>query len=104
MQNAPFRFEPNDYFGFFREHGWRAEDIRYVPEEGQKLKRPAPLQFLWRWRIRLISFITGRRSQRAFQKSTAYDVVAAFVEGLVKSTEGRLQTSGRFRRVPAAGG
>ena len=41
----------------------------YVPEEAQKLKRPAPLPF--RWRCRLMSFITGRRPQRAFQKSTA---------------------------------
>jgi methyltransferase (TIGR00027 family) len=72
MQNAPFLFEPADYFGFFSEHGWRAEDIRYVPEEAHKLKRPVPLPFLWRWRVRLMSLIAGRRSRRALQKSTAY--------------------------------
>lgn len=72
MQNAPFLFEPSDYFGFFREHGWRAEDIRYVPEEARKLDRAPPLPFLRRLRIRLMSFITGGRSRRAFLKSIAY--------------------------------
>jgi len=72
MHNAPFLFEPNDYFGFFRDHGWRAKDIRYLPEEAQKLNRPFPLPRLWRWQLRLRNFITGGHSRRAFQKSTAY--------------------------------
>ncbi len=72
MHNAPFLFEPKDYFGFFREHGWHAKDIRYLPEEAQKLNRPFPLPRLWRWQLMIRNFITGGRSQRAFQKSTAF--------------------------------
>ncbi len=72
MHNAPFLFEPKDYFGFFRDRGWRAKDIRYLPEEAQKLNRPFPLPRLWRWRLGLMNFITAGHSRRAFQKSTAY--------------------------------
>ena len=25
MQNAPLRFDPDDYFAFFRRHGWTRE-------------------------------------------------------------------------------
>lgn len=42
MENAPFRFQPSDWFGFFREHGWPPKEIRYLPEEGRRLGRPPP--------------------------------------------------------------
>ena len=80
MQNAPFLFEPNDYFGFFRDHGWRANDIRYLPEEAQKLSRPFPLPRLWRWQLGLMNMITGGQSRRSFQKSTAYVLLQHSVE------------------------
>jgi methyltransferase (TIGR00027 family) len=40
MKSAPFRFEPADYFGFFRDLGWKPKAIRYIPEEARRLKRP----------------------------------------------------------------
>jgi len=80
MHNAPFLFEPNDYFSFFRDHGWRAKDIRYLPEEAQKCNRPFPLPRLWRWQLGLRNLITGGQSRRAFQKSTAYVVLQPLVE------------------------
>ena len=80
MQNAPFLFEPHDYFGFFRDHGWRAKDIRYLPEEAQKLSRPFPLPRLWRWQLRLMNMISGGHARRAFQKSTAYVLLQPLVE------------------------
>lgn len=43
MQKAPFRFAPADWFGFFRQHGWQAKQIRYLAEEGERLQRPMPL-------------------------------------------------------------
>jgi methyltransferase (TIGR00027 family) len=43
MQNAPFRFAPADWFGFFRQHGWQAKEIRYLAEEAERLQRPIPL-------------------------------------------------------------
>jgi methyltransferase (TIGR00027 family) len=51
MQELPFKFQPDDWFGFFSAHGWRAREVRYLPEEGRQLKRPAPLP----WKVRLLS-------------------------------------------------
>jgi O-methyltransferase involved in polyketide biosynthesis len=43
MQNAPFKFAPNDWFGFFGQNGWRPKEIRYLADEGERLRRPIPL-------------------------------------------------------------
>ncbi len=45
MQNAPWLFEPGDWFGFFAAHGWTRKEIRYLFEEGQRLGRRPPLSF-----------------------------------------------------------
>ena len=42
MQNAPFRFTPDDWFGFFAVHGWALREIRYLVEEARRLRRPIP--------------------------------------------------------------
>lgn len=65
MRQAPFKFQPEDWFAFFADHGWRAREERYLAEEGRRLRRPAPLP----WRARLLSAVLGplvppeRRSQ-----------------------------------------
>ncbi len=51
MERAPFKFQPQDWFGFFADHGWRPREVRYLPVEGRRLGRPAPLP----WKIRLLS-------------------------------------------------
>jgi methyltransferase (TIGR00027 family) len=38
-KNAPFRFNPANWFGFFLEHGWQVKEMRYFSEEGKRLKR-----------------------------------------------------------------
>jgi methyltransferase (TIGR00027 family) len=43
--NAPFKFSPNDWAGFFATHGWRQARMRYIPQAGRELRRPAPLSF-----------------------------------------------------------
>jgi methyltransferase (TIGR00027 family) len=42
IENAPFKFAPSDYFGFFQSYGWQANDVRYIVDAAQKLGRPAP--------------------------------------------------------------
>jgi methyltransferase (TIGR00027 family) len=65
MRQAPFKFQPEDWFAFFADHGWRARQERYLPEEGRRLGRPPPLP----WRARLLGTLLGplvppeRRSQ-----------------------------------------
>lgn len=55
MKNAPFLFEPKDYFGFFATAGWQPKEIKYFAEEAQRLRRPAPFP----WHVRLITFVLG---------------------------------------------
>ncbi len=43
MQNAPFLFEPDDWFGFFKQHGWQPKTTRYLFDEGERLGRFPPL-------------------------------------------------------------
>jgi methyltransferase (TIGR00027 family) len=56
MQNAPFKFKPEDWFGFFQEHGWRRKEIRYLAEEGDRLHRPMRLPIV----LKIISDIRRR--------------------------------------------
>jgi O-methyltransferase involved in polyketide biosynthesis len=46
MRNAPFKFEPGDWFAFFEHHGWKVKDVRYYPKEARQFSRPMPLP-LW---------------------------------------------------------
>ncbi len=39
LKNAPFIFDPDDWFAFFERHGWRASDVRYLGEEGERFGR-----------------------------------------------------------------
>jgi methyltransferase (TIGR00027 family) len=55
MKNAPFLFEPKDYFSFFAAAGWQPKEIKYFAEEAQRLRRPAPFP----WHIRLITSVLG---------------------------------------------
>jgi methyltransferase (TIGR00027 family) len=48
MQNAPFLFEPDDWFDFFRQHGWQARTVRYLFDEGERLRRSPPLPLIAR--------------------------------------------------------
>ena len=42
MKNAPFRFYPDDWFGFFKKGGWTPRETRYLPETSKKLGRKIP--------------------------------------------------------------
>jgi methyltransferase (TIGR00027 family) len=44
-RNAPFKFSPDDWLGFFENHGWRCRQIRYLAEEAERLKRQIELPF-----------------------------------------------------------
>src|SRR5215831_418024 len=68
VQNAPFLFEPKDFFGFFAEHGWRPAEIRYISEEGERLRRPIPF-LAW---FALMSVFMSKQRREARRKSAAY--------------------------------
>lgn len=80
MQNAPFRFDPDDYFAFFRAHGWDAKEIRYVGEEAQKLQRWPRLPFFMRLIVRLQNLFGNRKRREAFLKTAAYVLLEPAIE------------------------
>jgi methyltransferase (TIGR00027 family) len=46
MRNAPFRFAPADWFGFFADHGWQLREVRYLLDEADLRKRQPKLPVL----------------------------------------------------------
>jgi methyltransferase (TIGR00027 family) len=65
MRNAPFKFTPSDWFGFFTKRGWRPEQVRYISKEAERLKRPFPAS-LWT-KIRFLLTIPFMSKQRREQ-------------------------------------
>jgi methyltransferase (TIGR00027 family) len=72
MRNAPFQFEPKDWFGFFAGHGWRASEVRYIAEEAERLGRPIPLPFLFKAWFGLKSLFMSRARRAGLRKFAAY--------------------------------
>jgi len=64
IENAPFKFTPEDYFGFFLSHGWQARDVRYIVDAAQKLGRPAPKWVRLMFTLRGLFLSPEERDQR----------------------------------------
>lgn len=87
MQAAPFLFEPTDWFAFFEEHGWRAEETRYLGDEAEQLHRPPPLPLLMRVWLKLVGLFMSRERRREMTRQVAYVL-------LVPKLPGKVRTSG----------
>src|SRR5215813_7143297 len=64
MENAPFKFTPADYFGFFLSHGWRAKDVRYMGDAAQKLGRAPPTWIRVSFVLRGLFLSAEKRNQQ----------------------------------------
>lgn len=71
LRNAPFRFDPDDWFGFFAGHGWEAKDCRFINDEAERLNRPMPLSPKLRLWVKLFGLLAPRRQKEAM-KFAAY--------------------------------
>jgi len=71
-QDAPFKFKPADWFGFFREHGWILKEIRYFTDEGKRLKRPPRLPLLLKIGMKGRTLFASRRQREALRKTAGY--------------------------------
>ena len=60
------------WFGFFTEHGWRPQEIRYLQEEGVRLRRLAPLPWTIRLFTKLFGFLTSAEQRARFGRFTGY--------------------------------
>jgi methyltransferase (TIGR00027 family) len=72
MQNAPFKFTPEDWYGFFGEHGWRSKEIRYLADEGDRLERPIRLPLLPKIILKMRALFTSKERRVAFRKFAGY--------------------------------
>jgi methyltransferase (TIGR00027 family) len=72
MKNAPFCFFPPNWFDFFRSYGWAPLDIRYLPEEAEKLGRRMPLP----WWARLLLLWASKERAAQHLKLVGYVVFA----------------------------
>ncbi len=72
MQNAPFKFAPDDWQGFFERHGWRQREMRYYAAEAQRLKRQMELPWLMRTMFRVRGILVSKARREAFMKMAGY--------------------------------
>jgi O-methyltransferase involved in polyketide biosynthesis len=61
MRNAPFKFNPKDWWGFFEGLGWGRKLVVYTAEESVRLGRPVPMP--WWARIFRVLGLLGRRKE-----------------------------------------
>jgi methyltransferase (TIGR00027 family) len=71
-KNAPFKFKPADWAGFFREHGWRAKEMRYMAQEGERLKRPVQVPLLLKALMLLRMIFASKPRREEFKKFAGY--------------------------------
>jgi methyltransferase (TIGR00027 family) len=72
MRNAPFKFAPQDWHGFFAQHGWQAKEIRYLTEEGNRLGRPIRLPVVPRMFAKMQGLWATKERRAAFQRFAGY--------------------------------
>ncbi len=69
MKNAPFRFYPQDWFGFFEKLHWKRRNVRYLAEESYKLGRSVPMP----WWSRVLSLFASKK-RTVYMRFTGYMV------------------------------
>lgn len=70
--NAPFKFKPPDWFAFFREHGWTVKEMRYLNEEGHRLKRPVRAPLLLNIIMKFRTLLASKKKREALKKVAGY--------------------------------
>ena len=68
LRNAPLRFRPGDWEAFFRRHGFRLAEMRYLPIEGERLGRRMPLP-IW---FRPVHALLPRRAREAIRRMIGF--------------------------------
>jgi methyltransferase (TIGR00027 family) len=66
MANAPFRFFPPDWEGFFRAQGWVRRETRYASDVARRFRRRPPMPLFGRI---MMLFISKERLQKMRQMS-----------------------------------
>lgn len=72
MRNAPFRFEPTDYFAFFAGLGWHPREVRYLAQEADRLKRPPEFPMAIRLLTGVMGLFLSRERREAMKRHSGY--------------------------------
>jgi methyltransferase (TIGR00027 family) len=72
MKNAPFKFKPADWFGFFRRHGWQVKQIRYVAEEAERFGRAIPLPLPLKVAMKVHTLFLSAKRRKAVREFMGY--------------------------------
>jgi methyltransferase (TIGR00027 family) len=72
MKNAPFLFEPKDYFGFFLQIGWKPKETRYFTTEAERLRRPAPFPLVTRLVMRILGIFATPERRREIKQYAGF--------------------------------
>ena len=75
FENAPFKFEPDDWFAFFAAHGWRPGEQRFLMPEGDRLRRPIPLPLTMRLWVQIARRFAPREKREAMRRFAGYFVL-----------------------------
>jgi methyltransferase (TIGR00027 family) len=71
LKNAPFRFAPAEGTAFFTAHGWRERTYLSTMAEAERLKRTAPMAWLWKL---MMPFMPAARRE-GFKRFSGYVVL-----------------------------
>ncbi len=71
MRNAPFRFYPADWFGFFASLGWKKRDLRYSEQIAERFGRRSPMP----WWGRVVLTFVPAKVRDEMKRMTGYTVL-----------------------------
>lgn len=72
MKNAPFLFEPEDYFSFFLRIGWKPKETKYLAVEAERLHRPAPFPRVTRLVMRILRIFASSERGREMKQYAGF--------------------------------
>jgi methyltransferase (TIGR00027 family) len=81
MRNAPFKFAPEDWFGFFQKLGWRSREARYLMEEAKRLKRPVDLPPIMRVVSKVVEILSSPKRRKEFRRRIGYVLLERIEDG-----------------------
>ena len=79
MKNAPFKFFPADWYGFFEKLGWKVSQIKYLHVESKNLGRKAPMPYVWPMLSAILKIISPNKLNKITEglaKSIGYAVLS----------------------------
>jgi methyltransferase (TIGR00027 family) len=76
MANAPFRFLPADWEGFFRSHGWVPREIRYASSVAARFKRQPSIP----WRARIMRWLLSKEQMERMKKMSGFMLMTPAAE------------------------